>query len=468
MFNLGPQPVYPCLVFARLDLKSYVDIARFMCLLFRLDSSEITDEPGRIQPDWVWKESDISHPSSALLKEGEEGSLGTELQRWEQLELTWGMQAPRMRLGRLLWQHLRCANENEFAQRFVLSPGRILEDSYGSTSRLVAIQSDIRKVLRAFQTAQKLSKSVGQTQAGESFFLPREEAKLVQSHLSRVCPNLLVQESDFQDFAKCMLRSLTKRTGYVEIPTHSLTRCYQGVREDNAMAVWVCDGDWRWLLKDAENPWTKPDFGWGYWGHGTYSLARAMLVDTTDGLGKFAERQSGPRPLLDAFVEQFLARLDVGSNFQVSRREVWDWLLDQGVSEVGLSQDLKQAKSSYERNRSDIARWESALGADLVAQRFELVPEDFEAGLYLDLLNYIRHGGRIVFCHLCGNVIPDGLVGSRQRLSRSQRGLPVYHPDCFRERRAALKRDGAREYARRPENKARRKAAPSAIKDGNG
>ena len=459
MFKLGSQNLFPALVFARLDLDSELDVARFMCRLFGVSTDYYQSlVPASLEPDWARVEgADIS--IKEIDDEGSDCDVSpaeSQAERSELLESIWGMQAPLQRFGQLLWLHLQSADQDGFRNRFVRSPQAFFEDTRGAKDKLERIQRELRRVLRAFERTQLLSREVGQAQAGETFFLPSTEAALFRKHLTRAYPDLLTQASIFQELAGARLRSLTARSGFLQVPSLAEGRMYTGRCFAPERGVWVHDGADQWLLKDASDPWERPDFAWGYHGGGPNELANSLLTDATGGLSAFAGSEEPFRTASRAFVDEVVSKLPCEDDFELSRRDVWHWLLGKGFTAEELMAQQTRAKSRYERVLSEIDRWVTARQTSLVAQRFDLVPPDLECAIYVDLFNYIQNGGRILFCDVCGQAIPDGLSGSGHRRSRTTRGLAVYHPDCFQVRRAKRKRDGAREYARRPEVKAAR------------
>jgi hypothetical protein len=70
----------------------------------------------------------------------------------------------------------------------------------------------------------------------------------------------------------------------------------------------------------------------------------------------------------------------------------------------------------------------------LRSQRFDIVPETFEAALYLDLMRMLERGCVALRCSACGLPIPYDHSGrANKQRARSQKGQPIYHPDCFAE-----------------------------------
>lgn len=67
----------------------------------------------------------------------------------------------------------------------------------------------------------------------------------------------------------------------------------------------------------------------------------------------------------------------------------------------------------------------------LRSQRFDIVPDSFEAALYLDLMRMLEQGGAALRCSHCGLPIPYDQSGraNRQR-ARSKKGEPIYHSEC--------------------------------------
>jgi hypothetical protein len=70
-----------------------------------------------------------------------------------------------------------------------------------------------------------------------------------------------------------------------------------------------------------------------------------------------------------------------------------------------------------------------------VSQRFDIVPLDFEASLYVDFADFLRGGGTVQPCSYCKLAMP---VNARQQ-ARARKRLPVYHPGCHEKQRAASK-----------------------------
>lgn len=124
-------------------------------------------------------------------------------------------------------------------------------------------------------------------------------------------------------------------------------------------------------------------------------------------------------------------------------RELWEFLSQGKKSKIISREGLEHAESLAKKYHSSALEAEKELalyGLDdekkyALSQRFDVVPQDFEASLYVDFAQFIRSGGNVQPCAFCGLAMP---VNARQQ-ARARKGLPVYHEDCHQKQRAVSK-----------------------------
>jgi hypothetical protein len=99
-----------------------------------------------------------------------------------------------------------------------------------------------------------------------------------------------------------------------------------------------------------------------------------------------------------------------------------------------------------------ISRIEAA--GELRSQRFDVVPQSFEAALYLDLMRMLELGGAALRCSRCHLPISYDYSGraNRQR-ARSKKGQPIYHAECFAEYAKERKKRYWQQRSRSPQFK---------------
>lgn len=87
----------------------------------------------------------------------------------------------------------------------------------------------------------------------------------------------------------------------------------------------------------------------------------------------------------------------------------------------------------------------------LRAQRFDLVPVDFECALYVDLMSFLQRGGYVLPCARCGLPVGgDDSPHSHRQRARWRAGRSVYHPECAAEQARLRKAEWWRRRADDP------------------
>ena len=404
---------WPSVQFARLDLDSAKEIARFIVWLCDWGlRGEVADHEPYIPPD-----------PEALV------------------ELLWAWNgAPKKRMAKLLWQ-LLVQNDSQqyFDQSFTVNVDSIADQISKSAHLLQPIQQNLVWVLDALIEREREDITIGQGSWGEEWWLPAEQAAYLRDQLRRARPDLIEASSSYEDSMQYAV------VPFFEIVSADPLRSYSGnLRsngdefveiEDSAGVRWPLSYPWFPFSQRAGN-----GFSWGYPGGGPSHLALAILADAVGGDFEIAER------LREEFLLEVLADLPRRSPFQISRTKVLTWAQGKGVGPAVLSAatarvaELERANRQWiEDHKARLKRIRSIGG--LSAQRFDLVPSDFECALYLDLMEAMENGGWVLRCSRCNHALPCPLTptGNRQR-ARWMAGRPVYHEDCFVQHRLEHKR----------------------------
>jgi len=426
----------PCVVFAQIDVTKPDEVAKFIWWL--------------IENEW---------PGSPQANEEQEPN-------WrEAIESFWGWDAPRRRMAKLLWQLLQENNRGrEFHSRFTLDLALLEKDSERCAQILPPIQQRLRWVLTGIEQVYQKSITTGQINWGEEWFLPKPQADYVRQQLQKTYPTLLEKASDYQEVVQASLDFLVAETARaIEPPLSDPNRIYVGelTHSGSIMAlqpmVWVEseNGGSRCPLPNAQNPYSLSpgsSFGWGYGGSGSKYLAISILADALDGDLELA------RELHLQFLETFILPLPQDQPFRIRRMEVIDWLRGRGITDEDLKRCQQRAKERRERHASKIERWESVLKEKLYAQRFDVIPTDFESALYLDLWQMLQSGKRILRCNWCKLPIPcDGSPRSNRQRARWEKGDPIYHERCHYEAIRKRKQDYWKRISQDPDFRERRR-----------
>lgn len=122
-------------------------------------------------------------------------------------------------------------------------------------------------------------------------------------------------------------------------------------------------------------------------------------------------------------------------------REIWAESFER-IREI-TERSYPNAKAAEERLASYGLDCESKYA---LSQRFDVVPKDFEASLYVDFAEFLRSGGSIQPCGYCGQTMP---VNAHQQ-ARARKGKPVYHPECHMKHRIKTKSQAYRSAAQDP------------------
>lgn len=380
---------------------------------------------------------------------------------WKHVELRWGIQAPRQRMARLLWQLLQDPDEQEFNRRFTLDINLLVKDAARCAEVLPPIQDKLKWVLEGSAVVDRETEQTGQAAWGETWYLPREQAAYVREQLRKAHPDLLEQESDYQDAVRFSLDfTVTHRCKVLSPPSHDPGRVYVGeiLKDDDRRLytlVWVEGIEGRHPLPNAAKPYTYragTNMTWGYTGSGPNNLALSILADAVDGDLELAQEH------WLAFRDEVVAQLPQDEPIRITRASVLEWLQTRGIKPATLAArrpELEKRRVQYE---PVLRRWAAILDRQLYAQRFDLVPADFECALYLDLVDMIQSGGRVLQCHRCGLPISfDGSPRSNRQRARWMKGEPIYHPWCFQEVMRERKRVSWVRWAQDPVNRAKRR-----------
>jgi hypothetical protein len=200
--------------------------------------------------------------------------------------------------------------------------------------------------------------------------------------------------------------------------------------------VFVECGDRRHPLPDSEALAVGGvGFQWGYGGGGPNALAASILADATDGLLTL------PADLVLEFRRAYVECLSGDDDLHLSRHDVLQWLVGKGYGQPWIDAEARAAEArrrKYGRSLDQLTgiaeRINSLPEGRLLAQRFDLVPSDFEAALVLDLMQWIERGGYALRCDHCGQAIScDGSAHSNRLRGQWKSGRKVYHEHCAQE-----------------------------------
>ena len=188
-------------------------------------------------------------------------------------------------------------------------------------------------------------------------------------------------------------------------------------------------------------------------GHGSFTSAESILTDATGGNLALAKRYA-----VD-FLEGVLLNKPQHDRLELTRAEVLGWLKSRGRTSPDIERStnkLREASKAFKEKLDHLIRVSKE---PLMEQRFDIVPEDFEASLYVNLYKMILTGRQVMRCSACQ--LPLSYIEStrgNQQLARWKKGESVYHAGCWEQHRKEQKRLDSRERARRKRKNAKRRA----------
>lgn len=505
--------IAPCQAFCQVDVRNPREVGKFMDWLVVGSTWIDPDEPAdkraaargstgdtgegavhRVRewtqlPDGTWEQPKINGDDAKA--ETAEAWTRADLE-----EVSWSWQAPRHRMVKLLWQMLTgLTSQQDFMRHFTEGVYWLEQDSQRCGELLPQIQAQLKKVMRSIEMGAQRYREIGQAQFGEEWYMPEDAAAIMRQQLTKAHVDLLQQPSDYLEATQMHMNYLIRHVAqFIDPPIADPERAYVGeivtVGEERSALVWIEAGDERSGLINIHHPVTERPgrgFGWGYLGSGAQVLAASMLADAFEGDIKLAtdivridrSRASGrffggieanvfPISRAGDFVMDVVGHLPADGlmePFRLSSASVRDWFRSQPGGEQQLERyrsALQRRKKMYgERLASELTRVERVRSVGpLYAQRFDLVPTDFEAALYVDLMEALRRGLTILKCSLCGDVIPDRAdARSNHQRSRGNRGESIYHAECFAKVRRAKKREDYKQRAADPKFREARKLA---------
>jgi hypothetical protein len=344
-------------------------------------------------------------------------------------------------MAKLLWQSL-VGNDAPayFQQNFTLDCRYISSQIAGAINQLVPIQQNLNWILDARMAREQEDASIGQGSWGEDWWLPSDQAAYLRQQIRRARPDLLQENSSYED---CMEYTSIP---YFELVSQDQARIYVGsISERHREYVEIAEVDGiRRPLNYPRYPYSmRPGtgFSWGYSGSGPSSLAISILADAVDGDYEIANR------LCHDFVLDVLIGLPQHTTFEIPRSTVLAWLETKGVGRRELQDAKKKVAYLKKIYGPEITDFKAKMASirergGLAAQRFDIVPADFECAVYLDLMHNLQRAGWVLRCSHCQQPIacPRTPTGNRQR-ARWLGGKPVYHEDCFAKHRLKRKRD---------------------------
>lgn len=356
-------------------------------------------------------------------------------QLFDPIELTWGWDAPRHRMAKLLWKMLHGTASDEVFHNQFSFPRPI--QVRGCANLLTPIQERLTWVMEGFFSRQKQDSEIGQGDWGEYWWLPEEQAEFVRSQLRQSCADLIERSSDYDDaltYNLCFyVRDVLQA---ISVPCTDPARVYIGTRRGPRLRVivWVQSENGRqYPLKHGKQAYLEADgtgFEWGYPGHGPGELAHCILADALDGDLVMAEE------LEDEFFKEVTLTYPRDKEFRISRVAVLRWLEKKGAKtkwkDRRQSVADRRAKHAAElADKEDLLARITKIGG-LRTQRFDLVPTTFESALYLDLMRMLERSNFALRCSGCGLPIPyDNSGRANKQRARSKKGQPIYHPECF-------------------------------------
>jgi hypothetical protein len=354
---------------------------------------------------------------------------------YDPVEDIWGWDAPRQRMAKLLWCHMQRACPDEFQTQFTFG----LPDKWAdSNKRLSPVQRRLNWVMQGLVGRREQDSKLGQAEWGEHWWLPPEQAKFVRQQLKKTHADLIDHSSEYEE-AVCHRLShyIRHSVKAIKVPCDDSKRIYVGQRSHSRTFVWVKDSHGnKYPLKHGDTPYMEADgtgFEWGYSGHGPSALSRCILIDALDGDLELAETLDR---LESGFFEKFILKHPRGKTLRITRTTVHRWLSDVGM--IAAYEDRRKTiTDSITAHATVVSEKEDLIGriqetGELRSQRFDVVPESFESALYLDLMRMLELGGAALRCSHCNLPVPYDRSGrANKQRARSNRGLPIYHSECF-------------------------------------
>jgi hypothetical protein len=358
---------------------------------------------------------------------------------YDPVESTWGWDAPRQRMAKLLWRYLYDASDDEFYSQFSFA----LPDKWkDSMERLAPLQEKLNWVMQGIVSRREEDDKLGQGDWGERWWLPPEQAQFVRQQLKKTHAELIEHSSEYEEAVCHSLSYYIRRSvKAITVPCSDPKRSYLGQRQrkGSRVYVWVKDSKGnKYPLKHGDSPYTEADgtgFEWGYPGHGPGALSRCILIDALDGDLDLAEELDR---LKSGFFEKFILKYPREKNFRITRATVHKWIKDVGKV-AAYEQRRNSVAGSIAAHAAVISEREQLIGriqqtGGLRSQRFDVVPDSFESALYLDLMHLLELGGAALKCAHCNLPIPyDQSSRANKQRARSKKGHPIYHPECFAE-----------------------------------
>jgi hypothetical protein len=358
--------------------------------------------------------------------------------------------APRKRMAKLLWQLLvRNRSHEHFAQFFTIDEVWITRQIQNCAKLLGPIHKKLRWVLDGFMERKQQDVFIGQGSWGEEWLLPAKQAVFVRKRLQRARPDLLQESSNYED----SLRYFSPP--YFEQACDDKCRIYVGEHSRHNALAWIEDSKGnRHLLSHASSPFMQPrgtGFSWGYCGGGPSELSKSILSDAIGGNLQVAELWRIP------FMEEVVSATPWSENFRLSFQAVLEWLESRGVDQRQLNDASAHVRNLKKTFGNQVDEHKARLNeiaqlGGLLAQRFDIVPSDFESALYVDLMQMFERAGWVLRCSHCRQPVPCDRSprGNRQR-ARWLKGQPIYHEACFKEHRSSTKRLYWAERSAKPE-----------------
>lgn len=369
------------------------------------------------------------------------GRDGIDTDAFDPIEDMWLWQAPRNRMAKLLWQCLQSdPSDTNFEQRFTY--GRVFEDTGSCADILPPIQDRLKQTMEAFLARREQDREFGQGRWGEEWWLSAERAAFVRSQLRRAQPDLLEQSSDYEDMLRATFGSMLRRAGVIPIESDDPARVYIGTRKNRVHVCVKTSAGYRYPLRQTLYAGQYADgfnFEWGYPGDGPFQLATCILTDAAGGDLEFSLKVASD------FSKEVITPHPRSKSIRMPHADVMAWIERRGVlKELNdrkhiVAERLENFAGTI-RKREELLK-QLELTGGLRAQRFDIVPVDFECALYVDLMNMLENSGFAMRCSRCGlPIAADQSDRANRQRARWDKGEPVYHPDCFsqhaRERKA--------------------------------
>jgi hypothetical protein len=153
-----------------------------------------------------------------------------------------------------------------------------------------------------------------------------------------------------------------------------------------------------------------------------------------------------PTRLNDLFSHEVLEHFPQSQAFELPRRAVLDWLACKGIGPQRVAESEKRVALCRRKYAREVAERKRRIRnvreiGGLYAQRFDTVPHDFEAALYVEVMNMLQNGRCALRCDRCKlPIADDGSPHSNRQRGRWKSGRAVYHPECAKEETLERKR----------------------------